>query len=292
MPGRQMRRRGRDRRSSGPGCGAASRSARRGGRATAPPGARRPTRATPREPSTSKPQRVLAAGARPGRRRTTRGRRRGSGPGCARGPRVAHPGLDPLDVVGGRERLDLADRPLADRDRRREIGEDLLDLEAGDELHEVEPVRADVARPRAARRPCSGSSRQFQSVGEQQPVLQVAAVHVPDVAELAAARARTGLLDQRVEADVEVRAVDEPAALGELEQLAPTRRRSGRAASRRRRACPAASACLHLRVVEVVRRRQVDDVDAVVGEQRLVALVRPARCASRPRARASSRRRR
>jgi hypothetical protein len=31
---------------------------------------------------------------------------------------------------------------------------------------------------------------------------------------------------------------------------------------------------LHLLVVEVVRRRQVDDVDSLVGEERLVALVR------------------
>ena len=38
--------------------------------------------------------------------------------------------LDPLDVVGGGERLDLADRPAADGQRRREVGEDLLDLEA------------------------------------------------------------------------------------------------------------------------------------------------------------------
>ncbi len=60
---------------------------------------------------------------------------------------------------------------------------------------------------------------------QQQPVLQIAAVHVPDLAELTALDARARLLHERVEADVEVGAVHEPARVGELDELAPTRPR-------------------------------------------------------------------
>ena len=42
---------------------------------------------------------------------------------------------------------------------------------------------------------------------------------VPDLADLALAHALAGLLDDRVEADVEVRAVDEPGALRQLDEL-------------------------------------------------------------------------
>src|SRR5207302_10448039 len=88
--------------------------------------------------------------------------------------------------------------------------------------------------------------------GEEEPVLEVAAVDVPDLADAAVREERPGLLALRVEADVEVRAVDEAAALGELEQLGglPRVERKGLfaddvLAGRERRA--------HLRVVQVVR---------------------------------------
>ena len=96
---------------------------------------------------------------------------------------------------------------------------------------------------------------------------------VPDVAELAARDERAGLLALRVEADVEVRAVDEPASLGELEQLRRLLRVIASGFSQTT-CLPASSACLRLRVVEMVRRRQMDDVDAIVGEHRLEAVVR------------------
>ena len=54
---------------------------------------------------------------------------------------------------------------------------------------------------------------------EGQPVLQVAAVHAPQPAELAIPDARPHLLHERVEPDVEVRAVDEAARSRQLEQL-------------------------------------------------------------------------
>ena len=85
--------------------------------------------------------------------------------------------------------------------------------------------------------PRSGSSRQFQSVGRREPVLQVPAVDVPHLAELARDDPLARLLDDGIEADVEVRAVHEPAALGELDELRRLLRTSSPRASRRRRAC-------------------------------------------------------
>ena len=113
-----------------------------------------------------------------------------------------------LDVCGAREGLDLADRPVTDRDRGGEIGEDLHDPRAGHELGQVHPVRADVAHgaqlSRALRLQAPVPVRRLR-----EPVLQVAAVDVPDVADVARADPLARFLDERVEADVEVRAVDE-----------------------------------------------------------------------------------
>ena len=106
----------------------------------------------------------------------------------------------------------------------------------------------------------------------REPVLQVAAVDVPDLAQLACADARARLLHDRVEADVEVRAVDEARLLGALEKL---RRLLG--GQRERLLADDVLAGFerrqHLRVVEVVRRREVHDVDLLVGEHGLVRLV-------------------
>jgi hypothetical protein len=48
--------------------------------------------------------------------------------------------VDALDVVGGGERLHLADRPAPHGDRRLEIGEQLDDSGARHPLHEIHPV--------------------------------------------------------------------------------------------------------------------------------------------------------
>ena len=120
--------------------------------------------------------------------------------------------------------------------------------------------------------PRSGSRRQFQSVGWLKPVLQVAAVGVPDVAEPPGADARSGLPDHRVEADVEVRAVHEPARLREPEQLARLGRRHGERLLADD-VLAGGERLLDLRVMQAVRRRQVDDVDRLVPEQRFVAVV-------------------
>ena len=142
----------------------------------------------------------------------------------------------------------------------------------GHPLREVHPVRADVG-DRAQRAALLRLEAPVPVGRIEQPVLQVAAVDVPDVAQRADAHERPRLVDHRVEAKVEVRAVDEPAPLGELEQLGRLRR------GRRERllandVLAGRQGIAYLAVMEMVRGRHVDDVDPLVGEQRLVALVR------------------
>ena len=71
---------------------------------------------------------------------------------------------------------------------------------------------------------------------EEQPVLEVAAGHEPDVAELAAGDDLVGVLVERVEADVEVGGVDEAGSRPRARPARPTPPPSSPAASRRRRA--------------------------------------------------------
>ena len=147
-----------------------------------------------------------------------------------------------------------------------------LDPPAGDPLRKVHPVRADVGD-----RPQRAALLRLEApvpVGRiEQPVLEVAAVDVPDLAQRARRHERPRLVRDRVEAEVEVRAVHEPALRRELEQLGRLRR------GRRQRlladdVLAGRQRIAHLPVMEMVRRRHVDDVHPLVGEQRLVALVR------------------
>ena len=174
-------------------------------------------------------------------------------------------------VGGGGERLDGARRAAANRDRGGEIGQQLGHGQARDELHQIEPVGADV-----------GDGPQLAALvrleppvpvrGEEEPVLEVAAVDVPDLADAAVREERPGLLALRVEADVEVRAVDEAAALGELEELGRLRR------GHRQRlltddVLARRQAGLQLRVVQHVGRGHVHHIDRRIGERLLQALV-------------------
>ncbi len=107
---------------------------------------------------------------------------------------------------------------------------------AGDEGHQVEPVRADVAD-----RPQRAAALRLEApvpvALEEQPVLEVAAGHQPDVADVARRDDLVRVLVERVEADVEVHGVDQAARRGEPRPARRTPRRSSPAASRRRRAC-------------------------------------------------------
>jgi len=101
-------------------------------------------------------------------------------------------------------------------------------------------------------------------------------VDVPDLPHLACAHTLAGLLDERIEANVEVRGMDEPRAPGELDEL------GGLVGRDRQRLLadhvfPRLERLLRLRVVQVVRRCQVDDVDSFVREHSLVGVVDGAR---------------
>ena len=82
------------------------------------------------------------------------------------------------------------------------------DALAGDERHQVEPVRADVADG-AQRAAALGLEPPVPVALEEQPVLEVAAGDEADVAELAAGDDLVRVLVERVVADVEVDRVDE-----------------------------------------------------------------------------------
>ena len=98
-------------------------------------------------------------------------------------------------------------------------------------------------------------------------------MHVPYLPDAAVEHTSSRFLHLRIEADVEIRAVHEPALLGQRDELA------GLGGGQRERlladdVLAGLEGALHLRVVEVVRRGEVDDVHAFVCKQRLVALIR------------------
>ena len=103
-------------------------------------------------------------------------------------------------------------------DERGEVGHHRDDRLAGQERHQVEPVRPDVA-DRPERAALVGLEPPVPVGLEQQPVLEVVAGDEPDVAEVAGGDELADVLVERVEADVEVDRVDEPARRGELDQL-------------------------------------------------------------------------
>ena len=102
-----------------------------------------------------------------------------------------------------------------------QVGEDGCNLLAGDEARQVEPACADVRD--CAQRPALAGIEPPVPVGRlQEPVLDVDAVDAVNLAEVAAPNPRPCLAAERVEADVVVRAMDEPALLGEAGAARPT----------------------------------------------------------------------
>jgi hypothetical protein len=127
--------------------------------------------------------------------------------------------VDALDLTGVGVGLDGAGRDVAHRMDGEEIGEDLGDAASRDPAGQIEPVRADVGN--GAQRAAQFGIEPPVPVGRLvQPVLDVGAVAVSDRADVAAPNALTRLVEERIEADVVVRAVHEPARLGKLQQLA------------------------------------------------------------------------
>ena len=125
-------------------------------------------------------------------------------------------------------------------------------------------MRADVA-DRAERAAAVRLEPPVPVAVEQQPVLEVAAGHEADVAELAAGDDVVGVLVERVVADVEVGRVDDAGRCGGSR---PARRDSAAVIARgfSQTTCrPAARIAERLRQVEVVGRGDVDDVDARVA---------------------------
>ena len=133
-----------------------------------------------------------------------------------------HPLAHPRDAVadtGGGERLDLAGRAATLLDERVQVGADLDDALAADELDEVEPVRADVGDGTEVA--LAGGVEPPVPVGvEQQPVLQVVAADQPRLADRAGADEGGGVLVVRVVAEVEAHGVDDAGVAGAGDEVA------------------------------------------------------------------------
>ena len=118
-----------------------------------------------------------------------------------------------------REGLDFAERPLAGGVDGLEVGLDGGDGEAGYELDEVEPVRADVGD---SAQPAAFAAEYAPVVvgGVEEPVLHVAAGDGVDAAEGAAPDHGADFPVERVEAHVVVDAGGESALACQLHERA------------------------------------------------------------------------
>ena len=181
--------------------------------------------------------------------------------------------LERLGRALRREGLHRTRRLAAGRDEGRQVCHHRADALPGDEGEEVEPVRADVAD--RAQRPAAIRLQPPVPVGlEQQPILVVAAGDEPDVSKLSRSDELVDVLVERVEADVEVDGVHLPAARRTLDQVGGLLGGHGQWLLAHHVPIRVEDAS-HLRVVEVVRRGDVDDLDAIVVEQLIEAAVAP-----------------
>ena len=146
-------------------------------------------------------------------------------------------------------------------------------LQAGDVLHEVAPMRSDIADGGA--RASLVDLEAPRVVGRvEQPVLQVGAVDEVQRPQLAGRDERTRVLNERIAAIVERDGMDDAGTLGGLKQRARLGRRGGQrlvrddvlAALERRH---------DDRRVQVVRCGVVHHVHVGIGDERLVAAVGP-----------------
>ena len=183
--------------------------------------------------------------------------------------------LECLIRIRGGKRLARALRLLALRDHGRDVAEHVRDLQAADVLREIAPVRPDVPQRRRGAAFVGLEPPGIVGVLEE-PVLQVVADEKVRLADVAARDRVPRLLHERVAAVVEGDGVDDAGFRGLVEKLLPVRRRHRQRLVRDdvlalgdRRGVD--------RVVEVVRRRVVHDLDLGIGEQRLVAAIGPAR---------------
>ena len=151
------------------------------------------------------------------------------------------------------------------------VGAHLHDLQAGDELDAVAPVGADIGH--GARFAAELRHEPPVPVGRQvEPVLRVGAGGVKEIAELTRLHHRLGFLDERIIAVVEIDRVHHAGLGGELDQfLRLLRRHRQRLFGNHmfaRRHDLLADLEMH-----VVGRAVVDDLDFLVGEERVHAAV-------------------
>ena len=183
--------------------------------------------------------------------------------------------IDLLVAATGLKRLARAARLLALRQDGGDVAEHFGDPQSADVLRQIAPVRADVAERRGGAAFVGLEPPRIVGV-LQQPVLQVLADQEMRLADVAARNREARLLDQRVAAIVERHRMDD-AGLGRgLEQLLGFRRGHRQRLVRddvlalgdRRRID---------RIVQIVGRGVVNDLDLGVVQQRFITAVRLAR---------------
>ena len=175
-------------------------------------------------------------------RRPSRARRSRSGRGCARRPRSSS-----ARPRARRRRRSRTSRPrpsagartgiaVARSAKTSTIGSPVTNCARSSQCEPMSPT--------ARSSPAALGLEPPVPVGRlRQPVLEIAAVHVPDLSELARADALARLLHERVEAEVEVRAVHEPASSPPARRAPPTARTSIASGFSQTTCLPASSAC-------------------------------------------------
>ena len=157
---------------------------------------------------------------------------------------------------------------------RVEVGEDGGDAAVRDPAGRGRTSAEPMSATARSEPPSSGSRRQFQSVASQQPVLEVR--RRGRSRPVRARRARRGPAPRAGAgrsgccSSCSGRARSPPRAASSSPDSSDVDRQRLLADD----VLPGREHRLHLRVVEVVRRRQVNDVDTLVLEHRLEALVR------------------
>jgi hypothetical protein len=166
---------------------------------------------------------------------------------------------------GAGEGLDRAGGFLAFGQEGREFGHHRLRLQPGDEARQVHPMGADIAHG-----PERAAHLRFQPPvpvgGLGQPVLVVVAGDETDIAKLPRPHHAMRLLVQRVEADVVADGGEFARRLRDLHHLGGLFRRH-RQRFLADHVLAGGEDGLHLLVMGVVGRRDMDHVDTVIGQQ-------------------------
>ena len=163
-------------------------------------------------------------------------------------------------------------------DRRRHIRQHLGDAQAGDVFSQVAPVGAHVAERGGGPALVGLEAPRIVRV-EQEPVLQIGAVHEVRTADLAAGDEVARLLHERIAPVIERDGVDDARGPRAVEQIARLGARHGQRLVGNDVLAGGNRRSVHARV-QVIRRRVVHHMDVRIGDERIERPI-GLRCAER-----------